>query len=94
MAGRKVPVKSVKKVGSLLSELLEIERQVSERAHELLGSMVGKPATKVSTGCRLKRSFCGDPVQSWLRPMESFEQALPWPALPPRRSRCWLNPTT
>ncbi|MBZ0160914.1 Hsp20 family protein [Candidatus Methylomirabilis sp.] len=35
MAGRKVPVKSVKKVGSLLSELLEIERQVSERAHEL-----------------------------------------------------------
>jgi HSP20 family protein len=35
MAGRKVPVKSVKKVGSLLNELLEIERQVSERAHEL-----------------------------------------------------------
>ncbi len=35
MAGPKVPVKSVKKVGSLLSELLEIERQVSARAHEL-----------------------------------------------------------
>ena len=35
MADRKIPVKSVKKVGSLLSELLEIERQVSERAHEL-----------------------------------------------------------
>ena len=37
MAGRKVPVKSVKKVGSLLSELLEIERRVSERALELFG---------------------------------------------------------
>jgi HSP20 family protein len=35
MAGSKVPVKSVKKVGSLLSELLEIERRVSERAHQL-----------------------------------------------------------
>jgi HSP20 family protein len=35
MAGSMVPVKSVKKVGSLLSELLEIERQVSARAHEL-----------------------------------------------------------
>ncbi|MBZ0169075.1 heat shock protein Hsp20 [Candidatus Methylomirabilis lanthanidiphila] len=35
MAGQKVPVKSVKKVGSLLSELLEIEHRVSERAHEL-----------------------------------------------------------
>ena len=35
MTGRKVPVKSVKKVGSLLSELLEIEHRISERAHEL-----------------------------------------------------------
>ncbi|MDE2180711.1 MAG: Hsp20 family protein [candidate division NC10 bacterium] len=35
MAGQQVPVKSVKKVGSLLSELLEIERRVAERAHEL-----------------------------------------------------------
>ena len=35
MAGRKVPIKSVKKVGSLLNELLQIEQQVSERAHEL-----------------------------------------------------------
>src|SRR5574337_477500 len=35
MAGQKVPVKSVKKVGSLLSELLAIEHRVSERAHEL-----------------------------------------------------------
>ena len=35
MVGRKVSVKSVKKVGSLLSELLEVERRVSERAHEL-----------------------------------------------------------
>jgi len=35
MVDRKIPVKSVKKVGSLLSELLEIERQVSARAHEL-----------------------------------------------------------
>src|SRR5574337_2218855 len=35
MTGQKVPVKSVKKVGSLLSELLEIEQRVSERAHEL-----------------------------------------------------------
>lgn len=35
MTGGKVPVKSVKKVGSLLSELLEVERRVSERAHEL-----------------------------------------------------------
>ena len=45
MAGPKVPVKSVKKVGSLLSELLEIERQVSARAHELFrdhGWQVGR----------------------------------------------------
>src|SRR5574337_482104 len=35
MAGQKVPVKSVKKAGSLLSELLEIEQRVSQRAHEL-----------------------------------------------------------
>lgn len=35
MAGEKVPVKSVKKVGSLLSELLEIERRIADRAHEL-----------------------------------------------------------
>lgn len=35
MTGQKVPVKSVKKVGSLLSELLEIEHRISERAHEL-----------------------------------------------------------
>ena len=35
MAGSMVPVKSVTKVGSLLSELLEIEQRVSERAHEL-----------------------------------------------------------
>ncbi len=35
MAGQKVPVKSVKKVGSLFSELLEIEHRISERAHEL-----------------------------------------------------------
>lgn len=35
MTDSKVPVKSVKKVGSLLSELLEIERRVSERAHAL-----------------------------------------------------------
>ncbi|MCZ7626986.1 MAG: hypothetical protein M5R38_15555 [Candidatus Methylomirabilis sp.] len=34
MAGEKVPVKSVKKVGSLLSELLEIERRIADRAHE------------------------------------------------------------
>lgn len=37
MAGRKVLVKSVKKVGSLQSELLEIERRISERAFELSG---------------------------------------------------------
>src|SRR5574337_489482 len=35
MTGQKVPVKSIKKAGSLLSELLEIERRISERAHEL-----------------------------------------------------------
>src|SRR5574337_1030537 len=35
MAGQKVPVKSIKKVGLLLSELLEVERRVAERAHEL-----------------------------------------------------------
>ncbi len=35
MSGLKVAVKSVKKVGSLLSELLEIEQRVSERAYEL-----------------------------------------------------------
>lgn len=35
MTSSKVPVKSVKKVGSLLSELLEIEHRISERAHEL-----------------------------------------------------------
>jgi len=35
MAGRAVPVKSVRRVGSLLEELAEIERQLSERAFEL-----------------------------------------------------------
>lgn len=35
MVGSMVPVKPVKKVGSLLSELLEIEQRVSQRAHEL-----------------------------------------------------------
>lgn len=35
MAGYKVPVKPVKKVGSLLAELLAIEQRVSERAHDL-----------------------------------------------------------
>lgn len=35
MVASKVSVKSVKKVGSLLSELLEVERRISERAHEL-----------------------------------------------------------
>ncbi|MBI2883106.1 MAG: Hsp20 family protein [Candidatus Methylomirabilis oxyfera] len=35
MTGGKVPIKLVKKVGSLLSELLEIEQRVSQRAHEL-----------------------------------------------------------
>lgn len=37
MAVGKVPVKSVKKVGSLRSELLEIERRVAARAFEISG---------------------------------------------------------
>lgn len=35
MAGRAVPVKSVRRIGSLLEELAEIERQLSRRAFEL-----------------------------------------------------------
>ncbi|MEK6662054.1 MAG: Hsp20/alpha crystallin family protein [candidate division NC10 bacterium] len=35
MAGRTVPVKSVRRIGSLLEELAEIERQLSRRAFEL-----------------------------------------------------------
>jgi HSP20 family molecular chaperone IbpA len=45
MVGQKVPVKSVKNIGLLLSELLEIERRVAERAHELFrdqGWQVGR----------------------------------------------------
>jgi HSP20 family protein len=38
MAGRAVPVTPVKKVGSLVDELTEIERQLSERAFELFES--------------------------------------------------------
>jgi len=44
MAGRTVPVKPVKKVGSLFDELTEIERQLSGRAFEFFedrGWMVG-----------------------------------------------------
>ncbi len=44
MAGRTVPVKPVKKVGSLFDELTQIERQLSSRAFELFedrGWMVG-----------------------------------------------------
>ncbi|MGH7411029.1 MAG: hypothetical protein ACREJ6_08250 [Candidatus Methylomirabilis sp.] len=37
MASHAVPIKPVKRVGSLAEELTEIERQLSKRAFELFG---------------------------------------------------------